>query len=100
MKVKLDLLCFVLLVIGIVNAYEAYLHWPSTFRSSIDILFALISIGAAACMLYVRLRGPSQQQAGNELKTAPSSSRPRFFWIAAAVGIICGLALVASWLYK
>jgi len=99
-KIKLDLLCCGLFVVAIVNCYEAYVHRPNTFRASIDILFAVISLGAASCILYVRLSGPAQQQTGNVLKSAPSCSRPRFSWIATALGIICALALIVSWLYK
>ena len=79
---KLDLLCFGLFVIGIANGYEAYLHMPNVLRASIDILFALIGLGAASSILFVRLRGPAQQPAGNVLKIAPSSSTPIFSWIA------------------
>lgn len=97
---NLDLLCFGLFVIGIVNAYEAYLHMPNVLRASIDILFALIGLGAASSILFVRLRGPAQQSAGNVLKTAPAGSSPVFSWVATALGIICALALIVSWLYK
>jgi tellurite resistance protein TehA-like permease len=97
---KLDLISFALFVIGIVNGYEAYLHMPNVLRASIDVLFAVIGLGAASSILFVRLRGPAQQQAGNVLKSAPSSSSPIFSWIAAALGVICGLALIVSWIYK
>ena len=100
MTTKFDLLCFGLCVIGIVNGYEAYLHMPNVLRASIDMLFALIGLGTASSILFIRLRGPAQQQAGNALKSASSSSIPIFSWIATALGFICALALIVSWLYK
>ena len=73
MTTKADLLCFGLFVIGIVNGYEAYLHMPNVLRASIDILFAVIGLGTASSILFIRLRGPAQQQAGSALN-APSRS--------------------------
>jgi len=90
-----------MLGLGAVNAREACVHKSySAVHYSADVLFSLGAFVAGIFLLYAAIKPFQREDTIEATATVQPSPGSIVVWVARVLGVLFGIALLISWIYR